>query len=57
MSKNLADLIAAASAWADQDPDPETRDELGRLIDARDVAELASRFDGRLDFGTAGLRG
>ena len=57
MSENLADLIAAASAWADQDPDPETRDELGRLIDNRDVAGLASRFDARLDFGTAGLRG
>ncbi len=57
MSENLADLIAAASAWADQDPDPKTRDELGRLIDARDVAALASRFNQRLDFGTAGLRG
>lgn len=57
MSENLADLIAAASAWADQDPDPETRDELARLIDQRDVAELASRFSSRLDFGTAGLRG
>ena len=57
MSENLADLISAASAWADQDPDPETRDELGRLIDNRDVAGLASRFDARLDFGTAGLRG
>jgi phosphomannomutase len=57
MSENLADLIAAASAWADQDPDPETRDELGKLIDNRDVAGLASRFGSRLDFGTAGLRG
>ena len=57
MSQNLADLIAAASAWADQDPDIETRAELEELIDKRDVAELASRFDGRLEFGTAGLRG
>ena len=57
MSQNLADLIAAASAWADQDPDVETRAELEKLIDKRDVAALSSRFDGRLEFGTAGLRG
>ena len=57
MSHNLADLIAAASAWADQDPDFETRGELEELIDKRDVEALASRFDGRLEFGTAGLRG
>ncbi len=57
MSQNLADLIAAASAWADQDPDLETRAELEQLIDRRDVAALADRFDGRLEFGTAGLRG
>ncbi|CAB4635253.1 unannotated protein [freshwater metagenome] len=57
MSNNLADLIAAASAWADQDPDLETRAELEELIDKRDVAALSSRFDGRLEFGTAGLRG
>jgi phosphomannomutase len=57
MSHNLADLIAAASAWADQDPDLETRAELEELIDNRDVEALSSRFDGRLEFGTAGLRG
>ena len=57
MSKNLADLIAAASAWADQDPDLETRAELEELIDKRDVTALSARFDGRLEFGTAGLRG
>ncbi len=57
MSPNLADLIAAASAWADQDPDLETRAELEQLIDNRDVAALSERFDGRLEFGTAGLRG
>ncbi|WGD37016.1 phospho-sugar mutase [Lysinibacter sp. HNR] len=56
-------IIAAAGAWHDQDPDPETRAELNRLItDAlgghdRAVAELHSRFDSRLAFGTAGLRG
>ena len=43
MSQNLADLIAAASAWADQDPDLETRAELEELIDKRDVEALSSR--------------
>ncbi|MFI9236267.1 phospho-sugar mutase [Streptomyces sp. NPDC053079] len=51
------DLIARAQAWLAEDPDPETRDELARLIDAGDLTELGSRFAGTLQFGTAGLRG
>ncbi|WP_327749512.1 phospho-sugar mutase [Streptomyces europaeiscabiei] len=51
------DLIARAKAWLAEDPDPETRDELGGLIDAADTAELTARFSGTLQFGTAGLRG
>ncbi|MEU9056100.1 phospho-sugar mutase [Streptomyces sp. NPDC048384] len=51
------DLIAQAQAWLAEDPDPETRDELAKLIDAADVEELAARFSGTLQFGTAGLRG
>ena len=56
------DLVAAARAWRDQDPDPETRAELDALIatartDAAAHAELESRFEARLEFGTAGLRG
>ena len=50
-------LLAAANAWLAQDPDPETRAELSALIDARDEGGLAARFDGRIGFGTAGLRG
>jgi phosphomannomutase len=54
---------ALARAWMTQDPDPVTRAELDSLVakagtgapDA--VAALVARFDGRLDFGTAGLRG
>ncbi|MDE2386227.1 MAG: phospho-sugar mutase [Actinomycetales bacterium] len=53
----LEELLAAASAWRDQDPDPQTRAELDALIAARDVAELESRFGARIGFGTAGLRG
>ncbi len=51
------DLIARAKAWLAEDPDAETRDELARLIDAADLTELAARFSGTLQFGTAGLRG
>ncbi|WP_274561601.1 phospho-sugar mutase [Streptomyces spiramyceticus] len=51
------DLVARAQAWLAEDPDSETRDELGKLIDAADLDELAARFAGTLQFGTAGLRG
>ncbi|MCJ0870338.1 phospho-sugar mutase [Streptomyces sp. AP-93] len=51
------DLIARARAWLAEDPDPETADELAKLIEAGDTTELADRFSGMLQFGTAGLRG
>ncbi|RZB15164.1 phospho-sugar mutase [Streptomyces sp. F001] len=51
------DLLARAQAWLAEDPDADTRAELAALIDAKDVTELAERFGGTLQFGTAGLRG
>ncbi|SPF02278.1 phospho-sugar mutase [Streptomyces sp. MA5143a] len=51
------ELIARARTWLAEDPDAETREELAGLIDAGDTAELAARFSGTLQFGTAGLRG
>ncbi|MFG3296366.1 phospho-sugar mutase [Streptomyces sp. NPDC048179] len=51
------DLIARARTWLAEDPDPDTRDELAKLIDAADLPELSARFSGTLQFGTAGLRG
>ena len=59
----LPDLVQTARAWLDQDPDVETQAQLRGLIngatdgDATAIAELHSRFDERLAFGTAGLRG
>jgi len=56
-------LIETAQAWHDQDPDEATRAELATLIraaetgDAQGTVELGRRFDARLEFGTAGLRG
>ena len=51
------DLFAQAQAWLAEDPDSETRAELAGLIEAGDRDELAARFSGTLQFGTAGLRG
>jgi phosphomannomutase len=51
------DLLQQAQAWIDQDPDPVTRQELQALIEADDLTEIGDRFSGRLQFGTAGLRG
>src|SRR6476646_7424135 len=57
------ELIDAAQAWVDDDPDHETRVELGELLakakkgKQRAIDELGDRFSGMLEFGTAGLRG
>jgi phosphomannomutase len=56
-------IVDVARSWRDQDPDDETRTELDGLIaDATAgsqaaTAQLHDRFDTRLEFGTAGLRG
>jgi phosphomannomutase len=53
------DLVARAKRWAEEDPDPATRAELLALLASPDLAktDLADRFAGTLEFGTAGLRG
>jgi phosphomannomutase len=58
------ELLARARAWAAEDPDPETRAELEDVLAAAEAdpggaaaTDLADRFAGRLEFGTAGLRG
>jgi phosphomannomutase len=56
---DLADLRARAQRWIADDPDPATRAELHALLAHPDPAstDLAERFAGALEFGTAGLRG
>lgn len=54
---SLQELKTTALAWLEQDPDLVTRQELQELIDNEDLAGLESRFQTRLEFGTAGLRG
>lgn len=65
-AKARTELLEAAQAWAEDDPDPVTRGLLhGWLEEARrggggaDIAleRLADAFSGFLEFGTAGLRG
>ena len=65
-------VLQQAQAWLAEDPDPDTRSELARLIErasyegedeartteaSEALAELGDRFSGTLEFGTAGLRG
>lgn len=53
-------LRERARAWLAEDPDPETREELAKLLEAGTTDaddELRDRFSGTLQFGTAGLRG
>ena len=58
-----AELAAAVAAWSAQDPDPDTRGEVASLLDqieagsSSSLDELTDAFTGRLQFGTAGLRG
>ncbi len=57
------DLLERAASWRDDDPDEVTRAELDAVLkaatsgDAQAGADLADRFAGMLEFGTAGLRG
>ena len=53
------DLITTAEAWMEAEPDDDISDELASLIAAARAGaadDLAERFAGRLQFGTAGLR-
>ncbi len=58
-----ASLLDRAARFATHDPDPTTQAEVRALIDAaragdaKAAADLAERFVGMLEFGTAGLRG
>ena len=56
----MHDVRALAEAWLAVDPDEETRLELQTLMtgaERGDPRALEERFAGRLQFGTAGLRG
>ncbi|ANF67406.1 alpha-D-phosphohexomutase [[Haemophilus] ducreyi] len=59
----MTTIFTIAQHWLAQDPDLETQNELSHLMDkakagdTQALKELTARFEGRLQFGTAGLRG
>ncbi|HET6685427.1 MAG TPA: phospho-sugar mutase [Jiangellaceae bacterium] len=59
----MTEVLDKARAWLAEDPDPDTRPELTELIERAEsadeaaIADLEDRFSGKLEFGTAGLRG
>ncbi len=55
MSDRLNAAIEAAQRWAIFDPDPVTRSAIDRLVDVQSP-RLMPMFEGRIAFGTAGLR-
>lgn len=62
MTTHLDDLLDTATRWVAADPDPATSATVQNLIDLAGGAdvdaarELSGLFDGRIAFGTAGLR-
>ncbi|MBP6996364.1 MAG: phospho-sugar mutase [Phycicoccus sp.] len=60
---HVPDLLTAARAWAADDPDPTTADELLTLVASAEAGDtdaqsaLTDAMAGLLEFGTAGLRG
>jgi phosphomannomutase len=58
-----SELARAIARWTEQDPDPQTRQQVAELLTAAEsgnaqaTAELVDAFSARLQFGTAGLRG
>jgi phosphomannomutase len=59
MSEAERDLRARAERWIADDVDPRAQDELRAILKSADLSktDLADRFAGSLEFGTAGLRG
>jgi phosphomannomutase len=59
----MTEVLDKARAWLAEDPDPDTRAELTELLaraesaDEAALTDLEDRFSGKLEFGTAGLRG
>ncbi|MFK5690511.1 phospho-sugar mutase [Ornithinimicrobium sp. LYQ92] len=57
------ELLTTARAWLADDPDTRTQEELAQVLDRAEAGDdeaatdLADRFSGFLEFGTAGLRG
>jgi phosphomannomutase len=57
MTNVARELVARVEAWVQLDPDADTVSEAKALLATSDEIGLRERFDDRLQFGTAGLRG
>ncbi len=63
MNRDTRALLDRVQQWIEDDPDPRTAAELSALLtsaragEEEATADLAERFSGLLQFGTAGLRG
>ncbi|MEZ5350504.1 MAG: phospho-sugar mutase [Microthrixaceae bacterium] len=55
-ARHRASAMDRARRWHTADPDPDDRARLLSLIDEQDRSAIDGLFDGRLHFGTAGLR-
>lgn len=53
----MSTLSDRARQWIEDDPDQTTRAELEAVLESGDIADLTSRMDTVLTFGTAGIRG
>ena len=51
------EVVDAARAWIDDDPDPETAAAGREILASGDEERIREHFGGRLTFGTAGIRG
>ncbi len=56
MTERDTAFVTTVRDWIALDPDPATREELAGLMAAGDWHSLRERFNGRVAFGTAGLR-
>ena len=55
--RKSSSVLQRANEWVNLDPNAETKNEIQQLIDANDLDALDKKFQGRIAFGTAGLRG
>ncbi|KDQ20355.1 hypothetical protein BOTBODRAFT_51664 [Botryobasidium botryosum FD-172 SS1] len=53
----MAELHGLVDEWLRLDKNPTTREEIERLWESREFAQLEKRLRNRIEFGTAGLRG
>lgn len=54
MTVSGSELLDRAKTWLAEDPDPETREELAKLIEAGDLESIGERFSERFSSARPG---